>query len=130
MERFISVQGNIIDLSLLYRITPVVGDNCWSSKDSKLSHSAFGFDLLFLNGKSMNISLNGSQCIPKKTRQNRDNQTVFVDWWYNYDEDIDQYLKDLKTIESQVEELRWKIVEKWTECKPSFTDIDFTYKTK
>lgn len=94
MEKLITINGNLIPLDKIYQITPIVGNNCWSKRGySELTHSAYSFEILFLNEKSFHI-----RCT--------DQDMNYEDYWYA---DPNVYETRLLAMYTRLEILRDKL---------------------
>jgi len=115
----IVVEGNIIDLSLIYRIGPIVGNAAWGPHTSdaiinkKLYHSAYSFEIFFVNQNLLKLSLDINKI-----------DTVGI--LFTKEENYTEYQKCLNIVFIKVEKLRSVVSEKWNNNKPLLDYIDFS----
>lgn len=103
----IAINGQIIDTEHIWKIDPVVGNNCWSADNAntdrnKLTDSGYEFKIHFFNSRYLCITNDGDDYFPK-------------DWWYCYQENYNEYLDKLSHTKKQLEDFRERIIAIWAE---------------
>lgn len=121
----INIIGYTINTEQIYCITPIKGNNCWShmpsnATDAKLTHSAYSFEICFLNGKtqeSLKILLDGDKVFPIKP------QYKWNDWYSNITQE--EYDTKLKIIFDKVNTVRNQVILYWNKSRSALPNIEF-----
>lgn len=119
----IRVNGETVDTEQIFKITKVIGNDCWKNTDNRgLSHSAYEFTILFLDKKEIKISLSGSQVFKE-------------DHWYSnmggskvgeqFPLRHPQYLERLILIRDRLTELRNEIEAVWLANQSTLPQFGF-----